>query len=112
MVEKVAADGLAEAEVVVEKVTERVVVKVFPPVKAVGSLNKIKGILTTLVSVFVVVYLIIKRRIARMRKNLRKYWKSEKKPLLREIKQSATSRLHLLTRTMTNTLLCLRALRI
>ena len=91
-VEKAVADGLAEAEEVVAKVVEKVVAEAITTVKAGGNPKQVEVTLTNLVCVFVVVLRATKPRIARTRKNLQKYWKSEKKVTLKAIKASDASK--------------------
>ncbi len=96
LIEKAAVDGLAEAEEVEVKVVEKVGVEAITPEKAGGSPKQVEVTLTILVFLFVVVLRATKSRIALTRKNLQKYWKSEKRATFSDIKTSGIGRLLLM----------------
>ena len=110
VVEKAAVDEVAAAEEVAVKVVEKVVVGATTTVKAGGNPKQVEVSLTIHVCVFVVVLRAIKPRIARMRKNLRKVWKSEKKATLKATRTSGLGRLLLPMKITESTLLCLLVL--
>ena len=78
--------------------------------KAGGNPKQVEVSLTIRVCVFVVVLRATKPRIACMRKNLQKLWKSEKKATLKAIRTSGLGRLPLLMKITESTLLCLLVL--